>query len=67
MTSLARRRPHPAALIGVGIAAGILSGLFGIGGGTIIVPALALWLGMNQKLAAGTSVAAILPTAVVGV
>jgi len=53
-------------LIGVGLAAGLLSGLFGIGGGTIIVPALALWLGMPQKLAAGTSVAAILPTAVVG-
>lgn len=50
MTSLARRRPHPAALIGVGIAAGILSGLFGIGGGTIIVPALALWLGPAARL-----------------
>jgi uncharacterized membrane protein YfcA len=53
-------------LLVIGIAAGVLSGLFGIGGGTIIVPALALWLGMNQKLAAGTSVAAILPTAIVG-
>lgn len=53
-------------LILVGLAAGVLSGLFGIGGGTIIVPALALWLGMPHRLAAGTSVAAILPTAVVG-
>lgn len=59
-------RPGALPLILVGLAAGLLSGLFGIGGGTIIVPALALWLGMNQKLAAGTSVAAILPTAVVG-
>ena len=60
------KRPGLVPLIAVGLAAGLLSGLFGIGGGTIIVPALALWLGMPQKLAAGTSVAAILPTAVVG-
>ena len=59
-------RPGAIALILVGLAAGLLSGLFGIGGGTIIVPALVLWLGMNQKLAAGTSVAAILPAAIVG-
>lgn len=60
------QRPGALPLIVVGLAAGLLSGLFGIGGGTIIVPALALWLGMSHRLAAGTSVAAILPTAVVG-
>lgn len=60
------QRPAALPLILIGLAAGLLSGFFGIGGGTIIVPALTLWLGMNQKLAAGTSVAAILPTAVVG-
>lgn len=65
MTEFAKR-PGLIPLIAVGIAAGILSGLFGIGGGTIIVPALAIWLGMPQRLAAGTSVAAILPTAIVG-
>lgn len=59
-------RPSALALILVGLAGGLLSGLFGIGGGTIIVPALAIWLSMPQKLSAGTSVAAILPTAVVG-
>ncbi len=59
-------RPHALPLIAIGILGGLLSGLFGIGGGTIIVPALALWLSMPQKLSAGTSVAAILPTAIVG-
>lgn len=59
-------RPAIGWLLLVGAAGGLLSGLFGIGGGTIIVPALALWLAMPQKLSVGTSVAAILPTAVVG-
>ncbi|MGO1539637.1 MAG: sulfite exporter TauE/SafE family protein [Leucobacter sp.] len=60
------QRPSALPLILVGIAGGILSGLFGIGGGTIIVPALALWLSMPHKLSAGTSVAAILPVSIVG-
>lgn len=64
MTTAFRPAALPLALVGV--AAGVLSGLFGIGGGTIIVPALVLWLGMPQRLATGTSVAAILPTSVVG-
>ena len=59
-------RPNPFTLAAVGAAAGFLSGLFGIGGGTIIVPALVLWLAVAQKSATGTSTAAILPTAVVG-
>lgn len=49
----------------LGMFTGIMSGVFGVGGGFIIVPIL-LMLGMNQRLAAGTSVIAILPTAVVG-
>ena len=49
--------------IAVGLAAGLLSGLFGVGGGTVIV----LLLGFDQKLASGTSLAAIVPTATVGV
>ena len=55
------------ACIGVGLAAGLLSGLFGVGGGTVIVPLLVLFLGFDQRLAAGTSLAAIVPTASVGV
>ncbi|HEX5856515.1 MAG TPA: sulfite exporter TauE/SafE family protein [Microbacterium sp.] len=53
--------------IGIGLAAGLLSGLFGVGGGTVIVPLLVLLLGFDQRLAAGTSLAAIVPTATVGV
>jgi uncharacterized membrane protein YfcA len=47
-------------LILVGIAAGVLSGLVGVGGGIIIVPALILFLGLSQKMAQGTSLAILL-------
>lgn len=53
------------ALVILGIVAGFLSGLFGVGGGIIVVPALVL-LGVDQRIAAGSSVAAILPTSIVG-
>lgn len=55
------------AFIGIGLLAGLLSGLFGVGGGTVIVPLLVLFLHFNQRLGAGTSLAAIVPTATVGV
>ncbi|MFY9714348.1 MAG: sulfite exporter TauE/SafE family protein [Microbacterium sp.] len=51
----------------IGLFAGLLSGLFGVGGGTIIVPLLVLMLHFDQRRAAGTSLAAIVPTAAVGV
>jgi uncharacterized membrane protein YfcA len=44
----------------VGLAAGVLSGLFGIGGGVIIVPILIVFLGFTAQQAAGTSLAALL-------
>lgn len=56
-----------ATFIGIGLLAGLLSGLFGVGGGTVIVPLLVLLLAFDQRLAAGTSLAAIVPTATVGV
>lgn len=56
-----------ATFVGIGVTAGLLSGLFGVGGGTIIVPFLVMFLAYNQRLAAGTSLAAIVPTATVGV
>ncbi len=55
-------------LILIGIAAGFLSGLVGIGGGVIIVPALVLLAGFSQKLAQGTSLGILLlPVGILGV
>lgn len=48
-------------LILIGLSAGILSGVFGIGGGVIIVPALIYILGFSQHRAVGTSLAILLP------
>jgi hypothetical protein len=50
----------------LGLSAGVLSGLFGVGGGILFVPAL-LALGLSQLHAEATSLAAILPTVGAGV
>src|SRR5258705_3598922 len=51
---------HRALKLGViGTAAGVFSGLFGVGGGTVMVPLLVLWLGYGPREATGTSLAAI--------
>ena len=47
-------------LAAIGTAAGAFSGLFGVGGGTIIVPLLIVWLGYGEREATGTSMAAII-------
>lgn len=47
--------------IGIGLLAGIVSGLIGIGGGIIVVPAFIYLLGMTQHQAQGTSLAMLLP------
>jgi uncharacterized membrane protein YfcA len=49
-----------------GLAAGLLSGTVGIGGGQVFVPILTVGFRLAQPLAQGTSLAAIIPTAVVG-
>jgi uncharacterized protein len=54
------------ALLLVGVLGGILSGLFGVGGGIIMVPLLMALAGMDQRRASATSLAAIVPTTVVG-
>jgi len=43
----------------IGTMAGLFSGLFGVGGGLVIVPLLVLWLGYDERAATGTSLAAI--------
>ena len=45
----------------LGLAAGILSGLIGIGGATVIIPALVLLFGMTQYMAQGTTLAMMVP------
>lgn len=55
-----------ARLVLVGVAGGLLSGLFGVGGGIVMVPLL-IWLtGMDQRQASATSLLAIVPASAVG-
>lgn len=56
MTAVSRRT---VLLAVIGTAAGLFSGLFGVGGGAVIVPLLVLWLGYGEREATGTSLAAI--------
>jgi uncharacterized membrane protein YfcA len=51
--------PRVLRLAAIGTAAGVFSGLFGVGGGTVMVPLLVLWLGYGEREATGTSLAAI--------
>jgi uncharacterized membrane protein YfcA len=53
-------------LAAIGTFAGIFSGLFGVGGGTVIVPLLILWFGFGERLATGTSLAAIVIIGLLG-
>jgi len=51
----------------IGLVAGVAGGLFGIGGGAIMVPAMVLFMGMDQKFATGNSIAAqVLPIGILG-
>ena len=54
------------AVIGLGVAAGALAGLFGVGGGIVFVPAQTLVLGLSQLTAEATSLLAIIPVAAYG-
>ncbi|MGF7037764.1 TSUP family transporter [Mucilaginibacter lappiensis] len=48
-------------LILIGLAAGFLGGMVGLGGGIILIPALVLFLSMDQRMAQGTTIAIMLP------
>ena len=50
----------------IGLAGGVSSGLFGVGGGIVMVPAMVYLLNMNIKTAIGTSLIVIIPTALTG-
>jgi uncharacterized protein len=53
-------------LAAIGTLAGLFSGLFGVGGGTIVVPLLILWFAFGERLATGTSLAAIIVIGLLG-
>ena len=53
-------------LAAIGVAAGFLAGLLGIGGGLLMVPAMVLLLGFDQHVAQGTSLVVIIPAALAG-
>ncbi len=57
---------HDALVILTGLLVGLLSGVMGIGGGILLVPVMVLGFGFGQQVAQGTSLAAIVPTSVVG-
>ena len=58
---------HYAIAVVLGAVAGVLSGLFGVGGGILFVPTLTIALGLEQHHAQATSLLAMLPTVAVGV
>jgi uncharacterized protein len=52
--------------IAIGLAAGVVAGLLGVGGGVLFVPGLVIFLGLGQHQAEATSLLAIVPVAIVG-
>jgi len=58
---------HMLKLAAIGTVAGAFSGLFGVGGGTVIVPLLIFWFGYGERLATGTSLGAIILIGLLGV
>jgi uncharacterized membrane protein YfcA len=59
--------PRTLKLAAIGTAGGVFSGLLGVGGGSVIVPLLIIWLGYSAREATGTSLMAIVVIAAVAV
>jgi uncharacterized protein len=57
---------HTLKLAAIGTLAGVFSGLFGVGGGTVIVPLLIFWFAYGERLATGTSLGAIVLIGLLG-
>ncbi len=53
--------PNTVLFILIGLIAGVISGMFGVGGGILIVPMLVIFAGFSQHAATGTSLAVLLP------
>ena len=58
--------PELLGLMAVGLAAGFMAGLLGVGGGILLVPAMVLLFGFDQHVAQGTSLLVIIPSALTG-
>jgi uncharacterized membrane protein YfcA len=54
------------ALVAIGLTAGFLAGVLGVGGGVVLVPAMVLLLAFDQHIAQGTSLLVVIPAALVG-
>lgn len=59
-------RARSVKLAGIGTLAGLFSGVFGVGGGSVVVPLLVLWIGYDERVAGGTSLLAMIPIAAAG-
>lgn len=64
--SATQNNPRSVPLVGVGVIGGFLAGLFGVGGGVIMVPLLMWWAVFDQRQAQATSLLAIAPAALIG-
>ncbi len=58
--------PDALQLLAIGLTAGFLAGLLGIGGGVVLVPAMVLILAFDQHVAQGTSLVVMIPAALTG-
>lgn len=54
------------ALVAIGLTAGLLAGVLGVGGGVVLVPAMVLLLAFDQHVAQGTSLLVVIPAALAG-